>query len=94
MDLTRQGFTKEFLTYYGKYLDIIKLSTRAASDKELEETFSNFISPQESNRFANTIFNGKLPEEFMEQRFHCKHNCKECLFCKKIYEQYECKPAI
>lgn len=88
LNLTRQGFTKEFLPYYGDKLDIIKISSRCMPLNYLKLICEDFLQNDKSSFFDQCIFADGIPAAFIEKRFQCDHRCKECLFCREIYDRY------
>lgn len=88
LNLTRQGFTKEFLPFFNNKLDIIKLSTRATKMDSLSDIFYSFVDDRNPKYFSVIQFRNEIPIEFIQKRFDCTHECKECNFCKDVYDNY------
>jgi sulfatase maturation enzyme AslB (radical SAM superfamily) len=93
LNLTRMSFTKDF-TDLLEVLDIVKLSTRRASNKELKALLEQWTSTLPSTEFNYVKFKSTIPPRFIKQRLHnCTHDCLNCRFCERIYSN-ECMPNL
>jgi len=91
INLTRQGFNKEFLPYFENYLDIIKLSTRTLELKKIDLLLEYWTTDKQQTNFYNCFFSKEIPDEFIKQRMICDHDCFECRYCEQIFNKYNIK---
>jgi len=90
LNLTRMGFTKEFLEYLTE-VDIVKFATRSMDNDSISELLKSWVSPSRTKSFCGIQFENGIPEEFVRERLDhtCDHHCLECEYCKELYEK-EC----
>lgn len=81
MYLTCNWVNYRLAKYLPKNVDY-KFATRTANDMNTIYTLQAF--------FSDEIFNNikvNVTDEFIKQRMRCKHNCIECQFCRKYFEE-------
>ena len=88
INLTRQGFNQLFLSYFEDRVDIIKLSTRGLKLNEIDKLITSFVIKCDSNYFNRYLIPESISNEFIDMRFSCKHNCFECRYCERIFNEY------
>lgn len=92
LNLTRMSFTKEFKDLLDQ-VDLVKLSTRRASNKEIENLLKEWTGNIPSKQFTYVTFKESIPEKFIKHRlYNCSHSCLTCRFCERIFDEY-CIPA-
>lgn len=91
LNLTRMALTKEFVEMFNDRYDIIKLASRDAATGQINRMIAAWAWPGRTKEYCGVIFPLGIPDEFVNKRvLDCNHKCKECLFCKEIYEKHRC----
>lgn len=93
LNLTRMQFTKDFVDLLD-VVDLVKFSTRMASNEQIKHLLEDWTSENPSKQFAFVTFKDSIPEKFVKHRlYNCKHDCLTCRFCERVFNDY-CVPSI